>query len=82
MTKQELRNKIKEIKFSSEYLKYSDEIIFNKLNNERFILGMSIIGLLIISILDCHFFNMGPGFIYGALLLFVEIDYLKTKGLV
>ena len=43
---------------------------------------MSIIGLLIISILDCHFFNMGPGFIYGALLLFVEIDYLKTKGLV
>jgi len=58
------------------------KIIFNKLNNERFILGMSIIGLLIISILDCHFFNMGPGFIYGALLLFVEIDYLKTKGLV
>ena len=31
MTKQELRNKIKQIKLSSEYIKYSDEIIFNKL---------------------------------------------------
>ena len=31
MTKQELRNKIKQINFSSDYIKYSDEIIFNKL---------------------------------------------------
>ena len=31
MTKQELRNKIKQIILSSEYIKYSDEIIFNKL---------------------------------------------------
>jgi len=31
MTKQELRNKIKQIKLSSEYINYSDEIIFNKL---------------------------------------------------
>ena len=31
MTKQELRNKIKQINLSSEYIKYSDEIIFNKL---------------------------------------------------
>jgi 5-formyltetrahydrofolate cyclo-ligase len=33
MTKQELRNKIKQINLSSEYIKYSDEIIFNKLIN-------------------------------------------------
>lgn len=31
MTKQELRNQIKQINFSSEYIKYSDEIIFSKL---------------------------------------------------
>ena len=31
MTKQELRNKMKQINLSSEYIKYSDEIIFNKL---------------------------------------------------
>ena len=31
MTKQELRKKIKQIKLSSEYIKSSDDIIFNKL---------------------------------------------------
>ena len=31
MTKQELRNKIKQMNLSSEYINYSDEIIFNKL---------------------------------------------------
>jgi len=33
MTKQELRKKIKQINLSSEYIKYSDEIIFNKLTD-------------------------------------------------
>ena len=33
MSKQALRNKIKQIKLSSEYIKYSDESIFNKLIN-------------------------------------------------
>ena len=33
MTKQELRNKINQIKISSEYIQHSDEIIFNKLIN-------------------------------------------------
>lgn len=31
MTKQEMRIKIKQIELSSEYIKYSDEVIFNKL---------------------------------------------------
>lgn len=35
MTKQEIRNKIKQINFSSEYVKYSDEIIFNKLTQSE-----------------------------------------------
>ncbi len=59
----------------------SAKIILFKLNNERFFIGISILSLLIISLLDCHFFNIGPGFIYGALLLFAEIDYIKTRGL-
>ncbi len=57
------------------------KIFFYKLSNERFFIGTAVIGLLITSILDCHFFNIGPGFIYGALLLFAEIDYIKTRGL-
>jgi len=35
MTKQELRNKIKQINLLSEYIKYSDEIIFNKLTHSE-----------------------------------------------
>lgn len=31
MTKQDLRNKIKQMNFSSEYIQYSDEVIFSKL---------------------------------------------------
>lgn len=31
MTKQELRDKVKQIELSSQYINYSDEIIFNKL---------------------------------------------------
>ena len=57
------------------------KIFLKKLNNERFFIGASVVGLLITSILDCHFFNMGPGFIYGALLLLAEIDYIKIQGL-
>lgn len=33
MTKQDLRNKIKQMNFSSEYIQYSDEVIFGKLTN-------------------------------------------------
>ena len=57
------------------------KIILHKLNSERVYLGLAVAGLIITSILDCHFFNIGPGFLYGALLLFVEIDYIKTRGL-
>ena len=35
MTKQELRNKIKQIKLSFEYIELSDEIIFNKLTQSE-----------------------------------------------
>ena len=46
---------------------------FKKLTLEKFCIGLCIAGLLSTSLLDCHFFNIGPGFLYSALLLFLEI---------
>ncbi len=35
-------------------------------------LGLSLCAHLIASLIDCHFFNLGPGLLYGVLLLFAE----------
>ena len=53
-------------------------MVFKKRNVEKYFIGMCILGLLLTSILDCHFFNFGPGFTYSALLLLLEIDWTRT----
>ena len=54
-------------------------MIFKKRNVEKYFIGMCILGLLLTSLLDCHFFNFGPGFTYSALLLFLELDWLREE---
>lgn len=54
-------------------------MIFKKRNVEKYFIGMCVLGLLLTSILDCHFFNFGPGLTYSALLLFLEIDWLSEE---
>jgi O-antigen ligase len=39
----------------------------------------SLITFLLMSLLDCHFHNLGPGFIYSAILLMIEKVYCKQK---
>ena len=53
-------------------------ILFKRFNINKLILYFGVIGLIGTSILDCHFFNIGPGIIYGIYLLFIErYDELK-----
>ena len=54
-------------------------MIFKKRNVEKYFIGMCILGLLLTSLLDCHFFNFGPGFTYSALLLLLEVDWLREE---
>ncbi len=44
-------------------------------------LAMSVLALLLSSMLDCHFFNLGPGLTYGIILLCAEmLPYPKKEG--
>lgn len=52
-------------------------IIFRNLTLERGILALSLCGLLLTSLLDCHFFNFGPGLHYGCMLFMLEMIYIK-----
>ena len=54
------------------------EILTNR-NVEKYFLALCAGGLIMTSILDCHFFNFGPGLTYSLLLLFLEIDVLRNQ---
>ena len=43
------------------------------------VIKTTLVIFLLMSILDCHFHNLGPGFIYSAILLLLEKVYSKTK---
>lgn len=47
-------------------------LVVKKPNMEKIFLALGILGLIATSILDCHFFNIGPGLIYSAFLIFIE----------
>ena len=52
--------------------------LFRKPSVEKTIIFFSMLALLLTSLLDCHFFNFGPGLVYGILLVFAEgIDKRK-----
>lgn len=46
---------------------------------EKLIAGMSVAGLLLTSMVDCHFFNVGPVLTYSAVLAFVEFQMNEPK---
>ena len=63
--------------FRSAYIYHRFEtlkLFFKNFSLEKLIMGLCIGGLLSTSLLDCHFFNLGPGFLYSALLLLMEIS--------
>ncbi len=46
--------------------------VWKKGNIEGVFLGLSVFSLALMSLLDCHFFNIGPGLSYSVYLLFLE----------
>ncbi len=55
------------------------KLIFINFKIEKLLLFFTCLGLIGTSILDCHFFNLGPGIVYGIYLLIIErFDELKN----
>ncbi len=47
-------------------------MLFRELSIERLFVTFSMLALLLTSMLDCHFFNMGPGLLYACMLVLAE----------
>lgn len=47
-------------------------LFYRRPSLEKTFLSLCVISLLLTSLLDCHFFNFGPGLLYSCLLLFAE----------
>ena len=47
-------------------------LLFRHINFEKLMIALSVAALLLTSLLDCHFFNIGPGLLYSVLLSFAE----------
>ncbi len=47
-------------------------MFFKRFSKEKFFLMMSVMALLVLSLFDCHFFNVGPVFLYSVTLAFIE----------
>lgn len=56
------------------------KLITKNFSVEKFFMFMILFGLIITSILDCHFFNFGPGFLYSTILLLLEINCLRKEN--
>lgn len=52
-------------------------LFFRHPNTEKTFAAFCVAALLLTSLLDCHFFNFGPGLLYSALLVFTEGDNLR-----
>ncbi len=51
----------------------------SKRDTALFTLSCSLLGFILLSLLDCHFHNLGPGLIYSAILLILEKVYAFEK---
>ena len=49
-------------------------LLFQKPSKRKVFLALSVLALMGTSLIDCHFFNLGPGLLYGLLLVFMEND--------
>lgn len=47
-------------------------LLFRRPSVEKTFIALSVVALVLTSLLDCHFFNFGPGILYSALLAFAE----------
>ena len=55
------------------YHRYETYKLFkNNYSAESIIMFITLIAFILISLLDCHFFNIGPGFLYSTILLLAE----------
>ena len=52
-------------------------LFFRNPSTEKTFVALCVAALLLTSLLDCHFFNFGPGLLYSVLLLAAEADDLK-----
>lgn len=48
-------------------------------STKKLFAGLSVLALLLTSMVDCHFFNVGPVLLYSGILAFVEFSTEKTK---
>ena len=56
-------------------------LVLRNCTTEKLLAGMPILALLLASMVDCHFFNVGPVLIYSAILAFVEFQLNEPKKL-
>lgn len=54
-------------------------LFFKNASATKFFVGLSVAALLLTSIVDCHFFNVGPVLLYSSMLAFVEFRLEKEK---
>lgn len=54
-------------------------LFYRRPTTEKTFISLCVIVLLLTSLLDCHFFNFGPGLLYSALLVFAEGDNLRRN---
>lgn len=47
-------------------------LIFRRRTTEKYFIGLCVLALVMASLLDCHFFNFGPGLLYSCLLIMAE----------
>ena len=57
------------------------KLFVNNFTTEKLFAGLSVLALLLTSMLDCHFFNVGPVLLYSGLLAFVEFQLDRPEHL-
>lgn len=57
------------------------KLFLQDMNNGKLFAGISILTMLLMSLLDCHFFNIGPVLFYSGALAFVEYGMQKHEKL-
>lgn len=55
-------------------------LFFRRPTTEKTFLGLCIVALLLTSLLDCHFFNFGPGILYSFLLVCAEGETRREES--
>ena len=57
------------------------KILLKRKNLGNLIIGITLFAFIILCLFDCHFHNLGPGFLYSALLIFSEKVYSNEQNI-